>query len=128
MPNASPAERFFTELAGRGHARLLEGTSGTLLVELGEGEKAPTERWFVTIKRGDVSVSREGPEADCVLWTSPATFEAILDGRLNAFSAMLRGLLEAEGRIHLLVALQALFRPSVGADEQRPAGFTGGRR
>ena len=107
--------------------QLLEGRSGTVLVELKNGEKAEAKRWYVTIHRGDVSVSRSGSKPDCVLRTDSKTFEAIVTGKLNAMPALLRGLVEMEGRVDLMVALQTLFRPSAGAADQRTAGYAGRR-
>jgi putative sterol carrier protein len=127
MPDETAAQHFFADLASKRHVALLEGTSGTLLVELTDGAAAP-QRWFVRIKRGDVSVSDATSTPDCVLATDAATFEAIVAGRINAFAAMLRGLLEVDGQIHLLVALQAFFRPSAGAEDQPTAGYAGRRR
>jgi putative sterol carrier protein len=106
------------------HVSLLEGMSGTVLVEL-IGHGAEPQRWYVHIRRGDVTVSHEGSAPDCILSTDAGTFEAIVAGEINAFAAMLRGLLEVEGQIHLLVALQAFFRPSGGAADQPTAGYAG---
>ncbi len=118
------AERFFEEL-GTAKVRLLQNTSGTVLVEIRGGARA--ERWYLTIHRGEVSVARSGRDPDCVIRTDKETFESILSGRLNAMAALLRGLLEVEGKVSLLAALQALFRPSAGASEQREAMHVGRR-
>ncbi len=127
MPGESVVDHFFKDLATTRHVPLLEGTSGTLLVELGDGEVAP-RHWFVRIRHGDVEVSDKTSAPDCVLATDVSTFEAIVAGRINAFAAVLRGLLEVEGEVHLLVALQALFKPSSGAADQPAAGYAGRRR
>ena len=116
---------FFAELGEKRHVRLLEGASGTVLIEITDGETV--ERWYVTIKRGDVSVSSKGSEPDCVIRADEAIFEAILTGETNAIPALLRGRLEVEGRVSLLVALQSLFMPSAGAAEQPVAGYAGRR-
>ena len=124
MPKA--VEQFFAELGQRKHVRLLEGTTGTVLVELREGDR--NERWYVSVKRGDVTISRRGSAPDCVVRTEASTFKAIVAGKLNAMAAVLRGQLEVEGKIRLLVALQALFKPSTGAVEQPAAGYAGRRK
>jgi putative sterol carrier protein len=80
----------------------------------------------VTIRRGDVSVSHKGTAPDCTIRTDGATFDAIIAGKISAMPAMLRGLLEIEGRINLLVGLQALFQPSEGAT--KPAAGYARRR
>ena len=95
--------------------------SGTLRCDLEDGER--TEHWYVTIKKGDVTVSHKRADADCVVSTDLATFEAILKGEMNAMAAVLRGLVSVEGRVRLVVALQALFTPSAGAPTKQVAGY-----
>ena len=127
MSGETVAQRFFSDLATMGHVPLLEKTSGTLLVELSDGEAGP-QHWFIRIRQGDVDVSQETSTPDCVLAADTSTFEAIVAGQMNAFAAMLRGLLEVDGEIHLLVVVQAFFRPSSGAADQPTAGYAGRRR
>jgi len=118
---ASVRERFFEQVGKQGHVRLLEHASGTILVDLKDG--GPAERWYVTIRRGEVSVSHKGATPDCTIRTDAATFDAIIAGKMSAMPAMLRGLVEVEGNISLLVALQALFEPSEGAVKEPAAGY-----
>ena len=118
---AGARERFFEQVGKQGHVRLLEHASGTILVEIKDG--GPTEHWYVTIHRGDVSVSHEGTSADCTIRSGAATFDAIIAGKMSPMPALLRGLLEVDGRINLLVALQALFQPSEGAAKAPAAGY-----
>ena len=114
-------DRFFAQLGEATHVKLLEGTTGTILAEITEGKR--TERWYVTIHRGDVTVSRTGSSPDCVIRTDGDTFDGILTGKLNAMPALLRGLLDVEGKVALLAALQALFHPSSGAVGEQVAGY-----
>jgi putative sterol carrier protein len=117
---AEPTKRFFDAL-GKRQQPLLRTTSGTIRCDLEDGER--TEHWYVTIKKGEVTVSHKRADADCVLSAHLATFEAILAGEMNAMAALLRGLLSVEGRVRLLVALQALFAPSSGAPTEQVAGY-----
>ena len=123
---AKELEEFTAQLGYRGHVRLLEGTSGTVLVEL-DDDDGRTERWYVTVKRGDVSLSKSLPKGarapDCALRTTAATFKAIRTGQLNLLAAILRGLLSIEGKVSLMVALQGLFDPSAGAAGDQVAGY-----
>lgn len=121
MPDKTAA--FFAQLEGKRHNKFLEGTSGIVLLQVRGGEEAMS--WYVVIKRGDVTVSREGEAADCVITTDRATLEAIIGGELNPMPAILRGLLEVDGDVRLLIALQSLFRPSAGAADQSTAGYAG---
>jgi len=124
---ANAKELFFEELGKKRHVQLLEGRSGTVLVELKNGEKGQSQRWYVNVHRGDVSVSRSGSNPDSVFRTDSKTFAAIVAGKMNTIPALLRGLVEVEGRIDLIVALQTLYRPSTGAPDQRTAGYAGRR-
>ena len=119
---AEPTKVFFKQLAERGHEPLLQAVTGTILFDLEDGER--TEHWYVTIKKGDVAVSHKGDVADCVLRTDLATFDAIMSGRMNAMACILRGLVDVEGKIILIRALQRLFpRPSGSSDERGAAGY-----
>lgn len=120
---ADSTAQFFKELEQKRHVRLLEGTSGTILLELADGTKVA--RWYVDIKRGDVTVSRKGGDADCVIKTDKDTFQAIIAGQTNAVAAVLRGIVELKGKVSLLVGLQSLFMPSGGAADQPVAGYAG---
>ena len=55
---------FFEQLAARGHEPLLQSASGTLRFELKNGGR--TQYWFVTIDKGDITVSHANAEADAV--------------------------------------------------------------
>ena len=95
---ADGLKEFTAQLGGRGHLSLLERRSGTVLVELEDDGK--TERWYVNVKRGDLSL----------------------------MPALLLGLLSIEGDVPVIVALQGLFRPSAGAAGEAVAGYAGRRR
>ena len=114
-------QRFFERVGKQGHVRLLERTSGTILVELKDG--GPAERWYITIARGDVSVSRKGVAPDCTIRTDGATFDAILAGQMSVMPAMLRGRIDVEGKVNLLAGLQAFFGPSERTTSEPPAGY-----
>jgi putative sterol carrier protein len=98
---------FFEALAGRGPEPALEKTTGTIRFDLTGGGR--TARWLVSIKKGDVGVSRRNAAADCVLRVDGGLFERIATGRANAMAAVLRGAVDLEGDRALLVAFQRLF-------------------
>jgi putative sterol carrier protein len=98
---------FFEELGARGHEPLLEKATGTLRIELANGKTKA--RWFVTIRKGDVSVSHANSKADCVARMDQTLFDRIVTGKENATAAMLRGLVGVEGKPQLLVLFQRLF-------------------
>ena len=89
---AEPTRDFFTGLAEQ-HQPLLESMTGVIRFDLVDGER--TEHWYVDIRKGDITVSHSGPEPDCTVTTNLATFEAIVNGKMNAMAALLRGAIEA---------------------------------
>lgn len=99
--------KFFQELGARGHEPLLEKATGTLRIDLSNGKRRAG--WFVTIEKGDVTVSHARGKADCVARMDEALFERIVTGRENATASMLRGLVAVEGNPQLLVLFQRLF-------------------
>jgi putative sterol carrier protein len=104
---ADPTATFFEGLAKRGHEPILTHTSGTLRFELRSGRR--TEYWYVTIKKGDVAVSNTNEEADTVIRCARALFDDMATGRANATAATLRGVLQAEGNLGLVMSFQRLF-------------------
>ena len=92
---------FFDDLAQRGHEPLLGNASGTMRFDIGNGKK--TETWFVTIDKGDLTVSRSGGAADSTLVASKALFDRLARGKASAVAEVLRGTLTIEGDWRLLV-------------------------
>jgi putative sterol carrier protein len=104
---ASTTADFFEDLGRQDHVPALERLTGKLRVELSDGDE--TDRWLVTIDRGDVAVAHRGGKADCVIQTDREVFEGLATGRVNAVAAMLRGLVGVEGDMNLLVLFQRGF-------------------
>jgi len=114
---------FFDELASRRHEPLLRKVTGSARFDVVAGER--TERWWVTIDKGEIRVSRGNGAADSVLRASKASFDRVAAGELNLMAAVLRGEVAIEGDPRLLVRLQRLFpRPGEQA-QQRAAGSAG---
>jgi putative sterol carrier protein len=100
------ASEFFEGLAARGHEPLLERVSGKVRFDITDGRKR--ERWTLVVEHGDLSVSRGNASADCIITSDKKLFEDIASGRTNAFAAVLRGALDLEGDVQLIVAVQRL--------------------
>ena len=98
---------FFEGLAETGDEPMLARTSGTLRFDLREGKK--TNSWYVTIVKGDVTVSRSSSDADAIVTGDKTLFDEMATGRANATTAILRGVLEAEGDLGLMMSFQRLF-------------------
>jgi hypothetical protein len=100
-------ERFFEELAQRGHAPALSSITGRVGFRVVSGNR--TERWLVAIERGDIAVTRGTGKADCTLEADRALFDRLVRGEDNAMAATLRGALDCAGEVDLLLAVQKLF-------------------
>ena len=101
---SEPIEEFFERLTHGVPDRLLRRADGSLRIDLTSG--TTTERWFVTMHGGDVSVSHRNAKADSVIRTSKDQFEGMITGTVNAMSAALRGVVSLEGDPTLLVLFQ----------------------
>jgi hypothetical protein len=97
---------YFAELGRRGHEPLLRKAKGSARFDVTDGKR--TERWLLTIDRGDLRVSRGNAAADCVLRADRSSFEQAIAGDLNLMAAVLRAEVVVGGDLRLLVLLQRL--------------------
>lgn len=113
---------FFAALAERGHEPLLEAAKGMLCFELENGGNL--DRWYVSVEKGDVAVSREERTADCTVRTDKQLFDGVVSGEVNSMAALLRGAILVEGDPELLVRFQRLFPgpPRSQAEPERAPG------
>ena len=110
-PTSDSIAEFFAELGRRGHEPLLEKAKGSARFDVADGKR--TERWLLTIDKGDLAVSRRNIAADCILRVDRSSFERAVAGELNLMAAVLRGEVAVGGDPRLLVLLRRLFpRPS----------------
>ena len=117
---SDPTTDFFEALAARGEEPLLRRTSGTIRFDL-LGEDAQFAHWFVTIKRGTVTISRESGPADCVVACRRELFDRLVGGTANAMASALRGVMDGQGDLSLMILFQRLFPGPPGDREQREA-------
>ena len=92
---ADAIAEFFEGAAARGPQPQLEKATGTVRLDVKDGKRL--ERWFVSVKNGDVKVSRKNAPADVVIRGERPLFERLFTGRANAMAALLRGELTIEG-------------------------------
>src|SRR5262249_28586291 len=104
MGNAT--HEFFERIRDQGFDARLGQSKGTLRFEI---EGKPSEHGNVVLDRGAIQVSQEGEDADVTVASDQATFDGIVEGRLNATTAALRGLVRMEGDVDLLFYFQRLF-------------------
>jgi putative sterol carrier protein len=99
---------------------VLRNLNGTIRFDLRDGKSV--ESWLLTVGEGDVKVSHRKGKADCVAVLDAALSDAIMTGEANAFAAALRGEIELEGEVALLLEFQRLFPgPPGGRPAQRKA-------
>jgi putative sterol carrier protein len=98
---------FFNALKERGHEPMLEKTTGTVRFDIKNGKR--TERWLVSLDKGDITVSRKNAAADCVVRGDSDMLERIASGEVNAMAAILRGAISVEGDSTIAVLFQRLF-------------------
>jgi Alkyl sulfatase C-terminal len=123
---ADPTTEFFDGLAARGHEPLLDKATGTLRFDVVDGKR--TERWFLIVKKGDLTVSRRNVEADLVVRCERPLFEELITGKANAMAAVLRGAMSIAATsgeaAELLVLFQRLLpRPRDARQKGRAAGY-----
>jgi predicted lipid carrier protein YhbT len=112
-------EQFFQELAERGYEPLVAKFSGRVRFDVVDGDR--TDRWFVTINKGDIAVSRHGGDGECAIRADKALFDRLARGEENAMAAALRGGLVCTGDVELLLAVQRVF-PGPPRGSVRTAG------
>jgi putative sterol carrier protein len=118
----NPTREFFDQIADQRFDARLGQAKGTLRFDV-DG-KHP-EHFYVVLDRGAITVSQEAGEADVTVSTDQETCDGIVEGRVNATTAALRGLVQMHGDVDLLFYFQRLFpSPSRGAE----AAETGGDR
>ncbi len=118
---------FFYELGRRGHEPSLEKAKGSIRFDLVAGSR--TDRWLVTLDKGDVSVSRRNITADCVVRTDRTLFDGMVTGDVNGMAAYLRGELTFEGDPELLVLIQRVLPgPATRGARRRSTGGGRGQR
>jgi putative sterol carrier protein len=101
---SNPTASFFEALGRRGHEPLLKEATGTIRFDL--DHEQGVDRWLVVLERGDVHVSREGGEADCLVHGSRALFDRIVSGESNLYTAWVRNGLRAAGDLRLARLVQ----------------------
>jgi putative sterol carrier protein len=116
---------FFQDIGARGHEPLLEKATGSMRFDLSNGKRS---RWLVRIEKGDVTVSQENAQADCVASADKGVFEGIVKGETNAMAAVLRGLMHIDGDPELLVLFQRLFPGPPSATGRPPVRSTRRKR
>jgi putative sterol carrier protein len=100
----------------------LEKVTGSVRFDVIDGSR--TQRWLVTVKKGDIAVSRKNAAADLVVRGERELLERVFSGKENALAAVLRGELTISGASELLVLFQRFLpRPHDARRKGVPAGY-----
>jgi putative sterol carrier protein len=116
---------FFEAIAGS-HPAVPRTISGSLRFDLENGNRI--EHWRVTFAKGAVLAERSNAAADCVVRTDKTTMEAIIQGRVNAMAALLRGGIKVEGQALLLALFRGLMTAPAARTESKRVGKMSGSR
>lgn len=112
---------FFEDLGSRGYEPLLRGVSAVARFDLVSGKT--TERWLLTIQKGNLSVSHRNVRADAVVRMSRDLFEAVAGGETTLLPGMLRGEVVLEGDYRLMILIRKLLRTRLAV--RRPEAVAG---
>jgi putative sterol carrier protein len=127
MARTDPIAEFMDGVASRRHEPSMAKATGTVRFEVVDGKQI--ERWLLTVTRGELAVSRTSARADVTLRAPRALFEQILQGKTNATAAFLRGALQIEGDVELIVLVKRLVPgPPASRRKGRAAGWAARQR
>jgi ubiquinone biosynthesis protein UbiJ len=79
---------------------------GSVRFDLGDGNRA--EHYRLTIKQGDIAVTHDNGEADCVVRIDRSLLNDCVSGQKNIMAAFLRGEVGLQGDPQLLVLFQRI--------------------
>jgi hypothetical protein len=112
---------FFADISTRGQIPILGSAEGTIRFDVSDTKSV--ERWYVTMSRGEVTVSHKSTKAVSVIHADRALLNEIVEGRRNAMAAVLRGALVVEGDLKPLILFTRLF-PGQRGSKGRVAPIT----
>ena len=116
---SDPTAEFFDALGRRGHVRIFKQAAGTIRFDLTGERERETEHWFLEISHGDVSVSRDTHEADCIVRADRSLFDMIVTGETIMYAAWLRNQVVIEGNRRLSRLFELALPGPPGAHDPR---------
>ncbi len=97
-------QAFFERLAQRGYEPLLHSISGTIRWDIEDAGS-----WFIVVKNGSLTVSRDTVGADCVQGCSKEDFDRMVVGKQNPTTLFMQGKMTVTGNLILAQMFQRLF-------------------
>jgi hypothetical protein len=107
MDDPGVVEKFFQDLARSGPQPLLARVSGSIRIEVVDGDTC--ERFRIDVQKGLVKFSRRNGRADANIRIERQLCADIVTGRENAMAAMLRGELVPDGDLRLVMSFSRVF-------------------
>ncbi|MEO3745622.1 SCP2 sterol-binding domain-containing protein [Plantactinospora sp. B5E13] len=115
---ADPTSDFFAWIEDHGPEVLPDKARGTIRFDLDAGE-GRVNHWFVAINRGNVLVSHENREADCVVSTEQRLFDHFALGESHVVTAYNRNDVTVQGNLPLLLMFRRAFPSPPGTRDPR---------
>ena len=115
---ADPTAEFFSSLEQRGPDLLPVKARGTIRFDL-EGPDGGVKHWFVSVNRGNVLVSHEYRQADCVVTTDQELFDRLAVGEVQVVAAYNRNDVTIQGNLPLLLMFRRAFPAPPGTRDPR---------
>jgi glycogen debranching enzyme len=104
---ADDIDRFFDSLTGGDSGRLPPPATGTIRFNL-VGTDRHTRTWSVTYRDGRAVVEPNSGRPDCTIDAPEETFRALIDGRENTISLLLRNGVSVRGHLPLFLMFRRL--------------------
>ena len=110
---SDPTTQLFRRISRIGRVDSLADVEGLLRFDLNVGDRV--EQWAIHVHYGQITVSRDGAEPDCVVSLDKELADRIATGQANAMSGLLRSDIMVSGDVRLLVLLERLLPGPTGA-------------
>ena len=112
-----PIAMLFERVSRSGRVDSLGEVSGTIRFDLHLGDRV--DSWLLTVHGGQLAVSHDGGDADCVVDVDKDLANRMASGEANAMAALLRADMMVTGDVKLLVLLERLLPGPTGAHGPR---------
>lgn len=113
---ADPVEEFFKKIEGRPEM-LPKRISGSIRIDLETDDEI--EHWYIEMHEGNLHVSRDARDADCVLRAARETFKRMVVGEENLQAAAYRTEVVVEGSFPFIAQMRKLLPGPPGAHDPR---------
>ncbi|WP_341717825.1 SCP2 sterol-binding domain-containing protein [Micromonospora sp. FIMYZ51] len=110
-------QQFFAALPARAPEVLRTPISGTLRIDLSDGQR--TEHWLVRMRPGTAEVEQGSDAADAIWYCGLDLFDRLVTGRAQALAALFRNESTYTGNVVLFLAFRRFFPAAPGTRDPR---------